>query len=978
MPSVLFKGVIPGTLLTSYDFWQDLDGNIRGYPKIRKTDGEANFIANHSDFIIYLNLLSINHIDTLGGRGAAFHVTKVPVAIMKQRLEQKMLAKAGLKLRASQLAATLSSSSSLISTSSLSAQNSSAVSSLGDGDLAPGILIPHGSGVGFVNPFDDNDEEDLGNVIISSLPHHVAENRSTNPIDRNHLSPASILPGQDAMNTTNNDENDQKDNNDDDDEDNKTAEADDEDPSPLLPTLPTQKLSTTRSHKTPRKVKKVSKVVDEQVITLKIYELINIFNAPKGSASFQISSVLTRLESLAEILPWTPFHPPKSNSKQAQKTLVQHDDESNSSFDLIDMNAGLGISLNGALVIPHGLDLQTQQQQLLTANKFVQMAPDLDNFGLDEGLESVDGVEGENGDGVGADMYKKRREIEIKLLHYEIEIPSLKLGFRSQFNNHNEIQLYSVDHNELYISNLRTEQLTTLLKGIPHGLILQSLNHDIQILVPSFLPIRIGINAAPYSTELVLNRGTYNTLNDISYILYPVHTSHSFVFLPTLTSAIMLLFLRFLARDYDAVVKLLDSISTDTPYTTTQSNIYHALDRYQGDMANSDACAAILRLTLTTQKAVIEQPWRVQRALGLYSAYGYNRFVSAQNKLTFHDELSLLRMTLTEDALTHILPMLAKPDMHYAVTIACLYNRMSYLSSLLYQLPSYRVLLPPTNIHRPSFFTTNLPSANHFVVWYMDFVRNFNDFDALCPFTLIEPGTDALLLRHQQELTGGKLETKRSGMMGGGSMRMMMMGGGGFGGGGNKKKQQPEVDMPQIEMIQVAPPTDRESIEQDLQLLIPVSRRGDLPTKTHLKNGTGNGKYELFCSTISKLTAVNYTSILDQYHDSVGLDQVHGYGFLMVYSLLTDDMSFRAKMGQPSQSAKAGQILIRLLRDHSHKTPLNYILRLLAEKPELGAVMPKFSEYKKHMVERERQKSAQQYHQQKASNNSNALSLIHI
>ena len=56
--------------------------------------------------------------------------------------------------------------------------------------------------------------------------------------------------------------------------------------------------------------------------------------------------------------------------------------------------------------------------------------------------------------------------------------------------------------------------------------------------------------SAPFSTELVMNRANvkwYATL-DTRYYLYPVHISLSFMFTPTLASALYLLLLRFQYR----------------------------------------------------------------------------------------------------------------------------------------------------------------------------------------------------------------------------------------------------------------------------------------------------------------------------------------------------------------------------------------------------------------------------------------------
>ena len=66
-------------------------------------------------------------------------------------------------------------------------------------------------------------------------------------------------------------------------------------------------------------------------------------------------------------------------------------------------------------------------------------------------------------------------------------------------------QLYSIDHADLFVSNVRSDLIQTLLKGLPHSLVLQNGNAELQILVPSLRPVRPEIGSAPFSTELVID-----------------------------------------------------------------------------------------------------------------------------------------------------------------------------------------------------------------------------------------------------------------------------------------------------------------------------------------------------------------------------------------------------------------------------------------------------------------------------------------
>src|SRR5690606_9864250 len=98
--------------------------------------------------------------------------------------------------------------------------------------------------------------------------------------------------------------------------------------------------------------------------------------------------------------------------------------------------------------------------------------------------------------------------------------------------------------------------------GIPHSLLLSNANQEMLIMVPSIHPVRPFIASAPFSTELVLDRTDkeWSEALDTKYYLYPVHVSLSFMFTPTLASALYLLLLRFLHREYDSVVRLVNAI----------------------------------------------------------------------------------------------------------------------------------------------------------------------------------------------------------------------------------------------------------------------------------------------------------------------------------------------------------------------------------------------------------------------------------
>ena len=58
------------------------------------------------------------------------------------------------------------------------------------------------------------------------------------------------------------------------------------------------------------------------------------------------------------------------------------------------------------------------------------------------------------------------------------------------------------------------------------------------------------------------------------YFLYPVHVSLSFLLTKGLNSAVYLMLLRFLHRDYVDVFRLADSIATDTQFNEEGSTVF--------------------------------------------------------------------------------------------------------------------------------------------------------------------------------------------------------------------------------------------------------------------------------------------------------------------------------------------------------------------------------------------------------------------
>jgi hypothetical protein len=129
-----------------------------------------------------------------------------------------------------------------------------------------------------------------------------------------------------------------------------------------------------------------------------------------------------------------------------------------------------------------------------------------------------------------------------------------------------------------------------------------------QILVPLFCPFRPNIAASAFSTELVLERSWTDMLST-KYLLFPVHVSLAFMRTSTLASAMYLLLLRWLHRDYVAAQRLIPAIATDAVFSTEEQVIMGQLAVLRD--FHPDAHATRMHITL----ALVDAPLEVRAAV---------------------------------------------------------------------------------------------------------------------------------------------------------------------------------------------------------------------------------------------------------------------------------------------------------------------------------------------------------------------------
>eukprot|EP00760_Papus_ankaliazontas_P024689 PhM_4_TR2411/c0_g2_i1/m.74313 len=232
--------------------------------------------------------------------------------------------------------------------------------------------------------------------------------------------------------------------------------------------------------------------------------------------------------------------------------------------------------------------------------------------------------------------YTKGGPIAIDL----VQLPRLKLSFRAHVDGDGAMQLFSLDHASLFVSNVRQPLVNELLQGIPHSLLLCDSNQATSILVPNLAVERPHITRAPYSTELVLDRKNEMWARnlDTRYYLYPVHVSLSFVFTPTLSSALYLLLLRFLHRNYDDVFRLAGTIGTDMQLTAEEQQVFDYIGCVDDNHPNAHACRA--KIGLLTSDSPMSLAW--YNPLEVAMSLQKSSQVTVSCRLSFQEERRLM------------------------------------------------------------------------------------------------------------------------------------------------------------------------------------------------------------------------------------------------------------------------------------------------------------------------------------------------
>ncbi|KAJ8602501.1 hypothetical protein CTAYLR_001253 [Chrysophaeum taylorii] len=289
-----------------------------------------------------------------------------------------------------------------------------------------------------------------------------------------------------------------------------------------------------------------------------------------------------------------------------------------------------------------------------------------------------------------------------------VELPRLKLSFTTRLDHYGQVRLFSVDHVDLFVlPDQRNDVAAALVRDIEHSLLLANARGDTFCCVPVIIPKRPPVRSQPFSTDLVLDRqgtyeGVYDAVDAVSlstrFFLYNVHVSMAFVLPRGLASALYLLLLRLLKRDYAAASRLCDSVASDVTLSADELAIFRAL-REANDDRHPNAHAVRLRVALVTAQSGHAAPWDLSLEMARYVAKIDH--VSAECRLPATDELRLLEseaIALDEDS-----PAYDPRAGHTAYALATCKNRRNTLRAALRGDVEAECVVPPRDVATESW-----------------------------------------------------------------------------------------------------------------------------------------------------------------------------------------------------------------------------------------------------------------------------------
>ena len=275
-----------------------------------------------------------------------------------------------------------------------------------------------------------------------------------------------------------------------------------------------------------------------------------------------------------------------------------------------------------------------------------------------------------------------------------IELPRLNLSFSAKPdpNAGHAMRFFCNDHAGFFISDTAASCTLTqaLLRGIPHGVLLENASdRTLSILLPAIAKpcAKLHQGAGGFDApELVLDRcdeAWLRNLRDprsrsLTHYLYPIHSSRSFLFTPTLASALYLILLRLISGNFDLAFRLADFCVADTQLSPDEEQLVQQLFEIQRDDVRTDAVACRLKLILVTSGTPMSSILNWNPATELAKYLNRLEHVSGNCRLTKEEEILLLELQASDESGESFLPDSADLSLDTPVLV----NRINYLHKL--------------------------------------------------------------------------------------------------------------------------------------------------------------------------------------------------------------------------------------------------------------------------------------------------------
>ena len=221
-----------------------------------------------------------------------------------------------------------------------------------------------------------------------------------------------------------------------------------------------------------------------------------------------------------------------------------------------------------------------------------------------------------------------------------VELPRLRLTFRAKRVG-SSVRLLCEQHEGFFVSHVRAPDVVRLLEGVPHSLLLEREDGSLSVLVSAGVqPKRVSLadpdaHRPPFPSDLDLvfpsefeepaldggakGKNWLGNLGPSRHYMLPVHRSRTFLFYPTLASALYMLLLRLLARQYEAAASIASQVVCDSELTPEEQQICEMLAQANDDHhPDAHACRLLVSLSALHTPLSPLLPWDLSRELAAY------------------------------------------------------------------------------------------------------------------------------------------------------------------------------------------------------------------------------------------------------------------------------------------------------------------------------------------------------------------------